>query len=344
MIDNLTGDRDRLKIIPACLALFMLLVASTSACAANSDTIEVTDSRSPLRLDRVIELPDVKGRIDHLALDPEHHRLFVAEYGNGSVDEIDLVTGKVVGRVAGLREPQGVAYLPGAREVVVASGDGTVRFYAAADRREVARLDLGDDADNVRIDERNGHVIIGYGNGSLATIDPATHRVLARLILPGHPEGFRLVGSKAFVNIPDRGIIVAADLDRGQIASRWQTGLHRLNFPMIAGPTGDWIAVAYRLPAAVQFVATNTGKVLETRSACGDADDLFVDGTRVLVICGAGYVEIGAPPGGRAESIRITTGPGARTGLFSPELHRLFVAVPARGRVAAIWSLADQAK
>ncbi len=211
-------------------------------CRADYD--ERQRSPFPLHLARVIALPDVKGRIDHLAIDLARRHLFVAEFGNGSIDEVDLASGRVVGRINGLHEPQGVAWLPVQHELVVASGDGSVRFYADADQREVARIDLGDDADNVRIDARNGHVIVGYGSGGLATIDPASHRLLGRLLLPGHPEGFRLVGSRAYVNVPDRGSILAVDLDRGQITATWRTGVHRMNFPMAVTASGDRIVIA----------------------------------------------------------------------------------------------------
>lgn len=320
--------------------LLAVALASTSACAASPAVVKTDDAKSPLALDRMIALPDVKGRIDHLALDPARRHLFVAEYGNGSVDEIDLVSGRVLRRIAGLHQPQGVAYVPSTQEIVVASGDGTVRFYAVADRREVARIDLGDDADDIRTDERNGHVIVGYGSGGLATVDPETHRVLTRLLLPGHPEGFALNGPQVFVNIPDRGAILAVDLDQNRALATWSTGLHRLNFPMAVGPGGGWIAVAFRLPAALQFLATDTGRVLDSRPICGDADDLFVDHARIVVICGAGHVDITPLANEVGDTVRVATAPGARTGLYSPELDRLFVAVPARGtRAAAIWVL-----
>jgi hypothetical protein len=44
--------------------------------------------------------PRHQGRIDHLAVDLADHRLFVAEIANGTVDEVDLEAGKVIGRIA----------------------------------------------------------------------------------------------------------------------------------------------------------------------------------------------------------------------------------------------------
>ena len=317
----------------------LVALGSASACQASPRTVAVTEAASPLRLERTIALPDVSGRIDHLAIDPANRLLIVAEYGNGTVDAVDLATGKVVGRIAGLREPQGVAVLADG-QVVVACGDGSVHFYAGADRHEIAALTLGSDADNVRIDARNGHVVVGYGSGALAVIDPASHRVLARLALPGHPEGFRLTGAKVLINIPDRGTIIAADLDASKVTATWPTGARRLNFPLALDPNGRWFALAYRLPAALQIRDITSGAVLSMRSACGDADDLFVDGDRFLLVCGAGHVDVSSIVDPKVEAVRVTTAPGARTGLFVPEMKTLFVAAPAHGAgPAAVWVL-----
>lgn len=294
-----------------------------------------TDPHAPLVLERTIPLPDTKGRIDHLALDLTTHRLFVAEVANGTVDEVDLDAGKVMGRIAGLSGPQGVAWLAQQRELVVASGDGTVRFYDPS-LKEAARIKLGGDADNVRTDLRNGHVVVGYGDGGLAIIDPSTHQVVSRMPLPGHPESFRLAGSRAYINVPDDGSVIAADIDRLAVVARWPTGGHRLNFPMAIEPSGKSITIAYRLPAALATIDTATGKTTSLQSGCGDSDDLFLTGNRVLMVCGAGHVDVvipGKPPA------RVETRHGARTGLYSPEVDRLFVAVPAGRHPATIWTL-----
>ena len=48
---------------------------------------------APLVLERTIALKGVAGRIDHMAVDLERKRLFVAELGNGTLDAIDLAAG-----------------------------------------------------------------------------------------------------------------------------------------------------------------------------------------------------------------------------------------------------------
>ena len=65
----------------------------------------------PLILEAKIPLGQVSGRIDHLGIDLRRQRLFVAELGNNSLGVVDLSAGKVLHRIDGLSEPQGVGYL-----------------------------------------------------------------------------------------------------------------------------------------------------------------------------------------------------------------------------------------
>jgi hypothetical protein len=313
------------------------LLLTGAACASEPKTVLARDPASPLRLEQEIPLPGVKGRIDHLAIDLEGKRLFVGEVANGSAEAIDLVAGKSLTRIGGLHEPQGVAWVPTTNEFVVACGDGSVHFYSGRDYRETATIDLGSDADDVRTDPRNGHIVVGYGDGGLAVIDPATHRVVSRITFKGHPEGFALWGGKAWVNDPDEGEVLALGLDAGTVLARWPTGMHRLNFPMAVSSDGKSIAIAYRLPAALARLDAANGTTLAMQDTCGDSDDLYFAGALTLVVCGAGHVDV--VRGNEAEA-RVGTRGGARTGIYVPELGTLFVALPARrGQTAAIWAL-----
>src|SRR5689334_9888589 len=78
---------------------------------------------APLELAASIALPGVEGRIDHLALDEAHARLYVAALGNGTLEVLDLAQQMPCKRVEGLREPQGVAVLEARNEVWVSQGE-----------------------------------------------------------------------------------------------------------------------------------------------------------------------------------------------------------------------------
>lgn len=318
--------------------LLAILLLSATGCSAKPATFEARDPQSPLRLVRTIPLLDVHGRIDHLALDEKSNHLFVAEIANGSVDDVDLASGEVAGRISGLREPQGVAWLAAQDEVAVACGDGIVHFYRSSDRREVARISLGEDADNVRVDGRNGNLVVGYGSGALAVIDASTHRLLRELKLPAHPEAFELIGSRVFVNVPNAHAIVLGDLDRSRVLTTLHTGTRFGNYPMALDSSGSRIAVGFRLPSSLSILDSSSGATLASASICGDADDLYFHAGEVIVVCGSGAVELFQAADARGSAEVITT-TGARTGLLDPTSGQLFLAVPAGRDSAAIWLL-----
>ncbi len=192
------------------MAAFLLGLLVTSAAASAEET---------LSLEGKIALPGVAGRIDHMAVDLARKRLLVAALGNGTLEVVDLAGGHRVKQVTGLREPQGVAYAQKPDLVVVASaGDGSVRFFRGEDLAPAGSLALGSDADNVRIDPRTGNVIVGYGSGGLAIIDPEKRSKIGDIKLAAHPESFQLdaLSGQIFVNVPDAGHIAVVDLARRQ--------------------------------------------------------------------------------------------------------------------------------
>jgi len=303
------------------------LLLALAACGSSA-----APTQAPLTLERTIALPDVVGRIDHLAVDLKHDRLFVAELGNGSVDIVDLARGAVAHRITGLKKPQGVAYLPERDELAVASGgDGTVRFYRGPEAVPAGVMQIGKDADNLRVDPRNGRLVVGYGSGALAVIDPATRTIVGKLTLPGHPEGFRLAGDTALVNVPDARRIVKGNIATGTIEASWHAE-HRLNFPMAFDPASNRAAIVYRWPARLTTFDAGSGAVGSDVATCGDADDVFFDlrRNRIMVSCGTGKVEVFARTADGLRSLgTVATHAGARTALFVPERDRLFVAVRA---------------
>ena len=72
-------------------------------------------------LEAKIPLGQVSGRIDHLGIDAKRQRLLVAELGNNSLGVVDLSAGKVLPRITGLSEPQGIAYVPFTDSILVAN-------------------------------------------------------------------------------------------------------------------------------------------------------------------------------------------------------------------------------
>src|SRR5262249_11104701 len=113
-------------------------------------TLLAQTTGAPLVLEAKIPLGEVRCRIYHLGIEANRQRLLVAELGNNSLGVVDIAAGKVLRRIAGLSEPQGVASVPFADSVFVANaGDGSVRVLRGEDLTPIGRIELGDDADNV---------------------------------------------------------------------------------------------------------------------------------------------------------------------------------------------------
>jgi hypothetical protein len=307
-------------------------VALAAACAFLPLPAHPADPGQPLVLEQTIVLGHVSGRIDHLAADLHRRRLFVAELGNDSVDVIDLASGTRLHRIGGLKAPQGVAYVPASDAIVVANADdGSVHFYRASNFAELGVLNLESDADNARVDPGTGQVVVGYGEGGLAVIDPATRVEHQDIKLPGHPESFQIDhrSRRAYVNVPNAGQIAVIDFAAGRQVATWALPGLAGNFPMAIDDTGETIASVFRSPPRLVFLDSRTGAVSGSYPTCADADDVFFDPRRrrVYVSCGAGAVDVFSREAADARHIdRIETSPGARTALFVPELDRLYIA------------------
>src|SRR5689334_14481732 len=81
----------------------MLLPAGLTARAAEP---------ASLRLIQTIPLKGVAGRLDHMAVDNRHGRLFVANLSNNSLDVVDLRAGKLIKQIPEQKKIQGIAYVP----------------------------------------------------------------------------------------------------------------------------------------------------------------------------------------------------------------------------------------
>jgi DNA-binding beta-propeller fold protein YncE len=298
----------------------------------------------PLVLEQKIPLGEVRGRIDHLAIDLARGRLFVAELGNNSLGVVDLAAGKILRRIGDLDEPQGVAYDPATDTTYVADGgDGVVHRFKGTELTPLDTIQLGGDADNIRLEPDASRVVVGYGDGALAMIDAASGKPTTEIRLPGHPESFQLEhgGPRIFVNVPDARQITVVDRSTGKQVAKWGLADAQANFPMALDEADGRLVVGYREPALLAVFDTRSGAPVARLPACGDTDDVFFDAKRerVYVSCGAGSLDVIQRHGDSYEELaRIPTISGTRTGLFVPERDRLYLAVRASGSEgAAVW-------
>src|SRR5215207_1339193 len=250
------------------LALVLLIAVAAVGCASQTTTTSQSDETSQsggtstLEQVQAIALPNVSGRIDHMALDSQAGRLFVAALGNNTLEVIDLNAGTVADEIKGLKEPQGVAYVPEDNKLLVTNGDGdALDIYDAQSLKLLNQVVLGDDPDNVRYDAATGYAYVGYGTGNesaLGVVDVEKGTKVSDITLSGHPESFQLEesGQRIFVNVPTAGHIAVVDRDKGSVVETWPLSNVAENFPMALDETNHRLFVGTRSPAKLLVLDT----------------------------------------------------------------------------------------
>ncbi|MBF9252157.1 YncE family protein [Pontibacter sp. 172403-2] len=328
-----------ISIKSTCFALLTGLLVLPSGCKAQG-----TYGTRFLSLQKVVKLPGVRGRIDHLAVDKAHQVVYMAALGNNTLEVIDLSKGKVIHEIKGLDEPQGVAYLPQANAVFVANGgNGVCAFYDANTYKQKAELDLGEDADNVSYAQGDQTVYVGYGNGGIALINAASMKAIGTIRLPGHPEGFEVdsLTKKIWANVPDARVVAVLDGKNRKAIDAWRINAPLACFPIAYSSQDHRLFIGGRRPSRLLVLDSETGKKIAEAPCAGDADNLFYDAAskRILISGGSGYVDIfkQQDTDTYTQIAHIATRIGARTSLWVPEWKEFLLAVPERnGQPAAL--------
>jgi WD40 repeat protein len=313
------------------------LMVCFSACNAQPDF-----GTEKLKLEQVIDMPGVSGRIDHMAVNLKDKVLYVAALGNNTVEAIDLQKGTLLQSIKGVVEPQGLAYIPEQNEIAVASGsNGDCVFYNATTFQKVATVHLAGDADNIRYDANERKMYVGYGNGGMAMIDPASHKQIGDVKLAAHPESFQLdkKNDRLYVNLPDDHSISVIDLKSFKVTDTWKINSLRANFPMTLDTVSNQVIIGFRHPSVLVFYDVKTSKEITRNELVGDVDDVFYDAAKqqVLASGGGGYINIFQKSTGNTYKLvsKIASRDGARTSFLAPSIRSFIVAERAAGGKSA---------
>ena len=133
----------------------------------------------PLKLVQKIPLPrSFEGRIDHQSVDVKGNRYFMSGLGNGTVEVIDLTSGKVLHTIPGFTMAQAALYAPDTNLIFVADGESNfLNIYDGTSYELVRSMPNLENADNLRYVPANpryggggGTVMLGYGEGKTSAL------------------------------------------------------------------------------------------------------------------------------------------------------------------------------
>lgn len=327
--------RKGLLVSAVTMAILLLTALTTSA-----------QDKESLKLVQTIPMPNVKGRIDHMDVDVKGKRIFISGLENGSVEVVDLRSGKWTGSIPGFKKPQGIAYVPSLNKVFIASGDdGMVRVFRGdtLDLLDSIKLDIG--PNRVAYDPRKKLLYVGYGGkdagkdyGEVGIIDARTNKKLFDVQVAAHPSEMLLdkSGRTLFVLISIIGKIQVIDTKKREVTATWPVSSQRPGDAAF-DESMERLLVGTGKPPEFISMDAKTGKEVANLPTVDGMDGVYFDVKRKRIYISGGrgiavgyvytYQQLDAD---HYEIVsKIPTRPGAGTSFWSPELNRYYVAAPA---------------
>jgi hypothetical protein len=341
----------KLKLLALCCsALFAGSVVQTSA-----------QERQALRLARTIPLPEVTGRLDHMGVDLEKKRLFVAAVTNNTLEVVDLAAGRTIKSLTGFKDTQEALFLGGDfNKLYVSSLDGHLRVFQGETFWLVQDFKIEPDSNRLFYDPAASLIYFGYGGqnagfdtyGRVGILQPkrgAGHdQLLADMIAPTPRPGHL-----AQIEMDDDGILLACD-SRADLIYQFDTRKRELikSWSARGDGAGDMaldrtrhrLFVGTRIPPEMTVYDSLSGKEIQSLPAPETMDGVYYDAKlkRIYMTGGRWYGTPEASPGwvyvyeqkdpDHYDVIsKIKTRPGSGTSLFVPQLNAFFVASQAIG-------------
>ncbi|MDD3181124.1 MAG: YncE family protein [Opitutaceae bacterium] len=330
------------------LTLGGVLFSAASAVSAQAAQLPgiAGEQRPTLQLIEKIALPNVVGRIDHMALDAKRKRLFVAACGNDTVEVIDYPLGRVFCTLKGFSFPKGIIYVPDFdRLYVVSAGDGTIRVLDSGYRPiETIRIGFAADFITYSTVTKRLYMTIDENGGGIMVIDAQTNKVLDFIQTNGTPEDLQVdaKGEFLYTNIPDDSDHVNVINLKTKEIKRWAVGA-RSPIPLALDDASRRLFVVTRKPAQLVVFNIDTGKEVARLATARDSANMAwdKDRKRIYVMGGEGRLDSFQQKGPDSYELldSIKTEVEMRTGILHQTRGMLYAPVPAHGdSPAELWN------
>jgi DNA-binding beta-propeller fold protein YncE len=288
-------------------------------------------------LTQTISLPDIPGGFNHMSADGERRRLFVTVTTKGTLEIIDLHSGKPWRSLAGER-PAAALFAPEFNQLYVTRGQ-KLCIYDGNSFDLLTSIDLQCGLDELQYDPKGKRLFVGCmtsNNIAIAIIGVPDGKLKGVIKLPAKPQGFVVEqhGNRIFANLPSLKLIAVLDREKQTLLATWPLDGASGNYPIALDEENHRLFVGCRQPAQLVIFDTVTGKSVTSVASCGDTDDLSWDAAhkRIYIACGEGFVNVISQVDADHYQLRerISTRAGARNSCFSPDVNEFYLAVPQR--------------
>jgi DNA-binding beta-propeller fold protein YncE len=313
---------------------FLLLAGGLFSRAYAADNRSTEPEAAPLSFVQTISLPQIAGRMNHLAADVKRGRFFVTAPEEKKVIVVDLNAGKVLRTLPG--PATAALFVPDLDQLCVAGG-GAVAFFDGESLAAKGQVRLESALDELQYNFKHKRLYVGMmdsDKAGIAVIDLANHKLIAKIRLPAKPQGFAVEqeGTRLFANTPGARQVTVLDRNTGTVAAQWKLTEAQSNYPMALDEKNQRLFVGCRRPARLLVLDSATGRTITSTECGGDADDMSFDATakRIYVACGDGVISaIQQVDADHYRKLPDTpTARGARNSLFVPERKTFYLAVP----------------
>jgi hypothetical protein len=312
-----------------------LLFNSVVVCMLFGQTTE------PLMLQHTVELPGYTGDFDHFAVDRARNRLLLAAEDHGTLEVFDLKTGKHLRAITGFDTPHSILIRPGASKILVTdSGKSMSKLLDADTYEKKGVVNLVPGADSIGYDPGENIVYVVTGGkdvdmktAELAAVDPETgEKKRALTFQDDHVEAMAIEndGNRLFINLTQTNKLAVVDRKAMKVLALWPVPAAQQNAMVAFDGARHRLYVGCRKPGMIVTMNSDTGEVTGTVLGPLRSDELIFDASthRLYMPGGEGYIGIydTSDPDHLKLISKVSTAPGAKTGILLPEMKQIVLA------------------
>jgi DNA-binding beta-propeller fold protein YncE len=304
-----------------------------------------SQEKPPLELVQSIPLPDLHdGDFDHLIVDARGKRLFACAEVNGKVLVIDLATNKLIHTMDDLKAPHSILYRADLKKLFVADGDlGELKMYETTTYKPIGTLKLRMDADSMVYDPKTKLLYVVDGgkaanlpNVFLDIVDTTAAKKVGEIKLDSisaEAMAVEKAGPRMFADIRGNNTVEVYNLKTRALLATWPVAQESKN------PTGmafdepnHRLFIGTREPGKLLVLDSDSGKIVASLPAVSAVDDVgYSSKQKRIYYAGSEFLDVfqQRDPDHYEQIGHIPTSFRAHTGVFSEELNRYYLGIPA---------------